>query len=495
MRVSEPPLEGEEFGKVLLEGCADVADVVARACEKFEWGVPTRARLFLVTAAAKVPTPAELEVALLGEPLSAISELADAGVVSGCRLLARVPPPAAAAPGASTLLRACERACPPGLPRPPPPFPLTLHPHPSNTAATTAPPADFGLLVESIRDLKVLLSAVVEKVVTLDYRFSAASPSAVRGLITARGFDERSVPLPVFGRHLMPAGLEPFTWGQRVSETSAAPVLQQLLERWVKRDFTPVLDNAFVDVQRLAKHSPLAIHEAAVGNFTGVPDCAILCHGASAEVISPFSNCAFAVDWKRPTAFQGVRYQATLLALGLFELTDRSIPVFFTDLATRVLCFHIVGSTICCYTGADGTEQLSLEEGVGLMRFFLERDNEREAASLAATVALCAGGVVEAGDAVAHAGGAPRAAERAANVGGGGGGGASEACAPLDGAEYPAAFDGAENSAPQDSMGRSSAADCVAELRGITLAISHRLAARGGINCPPPPPPRLIGAA
>ena len=66
---------------------------------QFEWGVPTRARLLLVSAAAKEPTPAELEAALLGKPLSAFSELADVGVVSGCCILARVPPPAAA-PGA-----------------------------------------------------------------------------------------------------------------------------------------------------------------------------------------------------------------------------------------------------------------------------------------------------------------------------------------------------------------------------------------------------------
>ena len=104
MRVSEPPLEGEAFAKVQLEGCTDVADVAARACEKFEWGVPTRARLFLAAAGgAGRPSPATL-AAVAADPAGRLSEewpLARAGIAQGCWLLARVPPSAVAAHGAS----------------------------------------------------------------------------------------------------------------------------------------------------------------------------------------------------------------------------------------------------------------------------------------------------------------------------------------------------------------------------------------------------------
>ena len=104
MRVSEPPLQGEAFAEIELRAGDSVARLVGRACKEFpRWGVDAgQVRLLLVSAAAKEPTPAELEAALLGEPLSPFSELADVGVVSGCCLLARVPPPAAAAPGAFT---------------------------------------------------------------------------------------------------------------------------------------------------------------------------------------------------------------------------------------------------------------------------------------------------------------------------------------------------------------------------------------------------------
>ena len=103
VRVSEPPLEGEAFAVIELRAGDSVGLLVGRACKEFpRWGVDAgQVRLFLVSTAAKEPTPAELEAALVGEPLSAFSELADVGVVSGCCLLARVPPPAAAAPGAS----------------------------------------------------------------------------------------------------------------------------------------------------------------------------------------------------------------------------------------------------------------------------------------------------------------------------------------------------------------------------------------------------------
>jgi hypothetical protein len=105
MRVSEPPLEGEDFAKVQLEGCTDVAEVAARACKEFpRWGVDAgQVRLFLAAAGGEDPPPPDALVAAAADPASRLGvgwPLARAGIVPGCWLLARVPPPATTTPSA-----------------------------------------------------------------------------------------------------------------------------------------------------------------------------------------------------------------------------------------------------------------------------------------------------------------------------------------------------------------------------------------------------------
>ena len=124
MRVSEPPLEGEVFAKVQLEGCADVADVVVRACKEFpRWGVDAgQVRLFLAAAGGKNAPPPEALVAAAADPASCLGvgwTLDDAGIAPGCWLLARVPPPAAA-PGAFLFARLQGASAPVNPPRSPP---------------------------------------------------------------------------------------------------------------------------------------------------------------------------------------------------------------------------------------------------------------------------------------------------------------------------------------------------------------------------------------
>ena len=155
MRVSEPPLEGEAFAKVQLEGCTDVADVAARACEKFEWGVPTRARLFLAAAGGEdAPPPAALAEAA-ADPARYLGvgwTLARAGIVPGCWLLARVPAEAPA--GAHLCLFPPPSSKPPPSPRPPhthlnapSPFHHVLRPTQRN--ATQAQAAALALRLRS----------------------------------------------------------------------------------------------------------------------------------------------------------------------------------------------------------------------------------------------------------------------------------------------------------------------------------------------------------
>jgi hypothetical protein len=303
----------------------------------------------------------------------------------------------------------------------------------------------------------------------------------VRNLLTARGINERDdLPLPPIN-HLKPAAasLTPFAWQAGTKETAAAPALLALLELWVKSDFMPALQHAFLDVQDLAVHSPLVISEPGVGNFKGVSDMAILRdYVAASGVLSPLSNCAAAVDWKTPTALKkGVKQQAALQVLALSEFNGgEAPPVFFTDLKTHFLCFIMRDGFLCCFRGADGTNNLSLAEGVGLIRHFLLQDMESIGSRLeTAVVPTSLGGQL--GARVQRSDATPTALERVAMSGGGGGGGGSS--------EDYGALDCTENYDPSEA-GDCSVADAhalhIAELQSIAMALTHQLTARGGIN-------------
>ena len=103
MLVGDTTLPGQVFGKVELAGCDDVADVTKSACKEFGWGVPTQVGLRLVAASDdnKEPTAEAITAALSSPRLQVGQTLVSAGIVAGSWLLARVPPPPAAAPGAS----------------------------------------------------------------------------------------------------------------------------------------------------------------------------------------------------------------------------------------------------------------------------------------------------------------------------------------------------------------------------------------------------------
>ncbi len=116
---------------------------------------------------------------------------------------------------------------------------------------------------------------------------------------------------------------------------------------------------------------------------------AILRHYISASgVISPISNCAVAVDWKTPLALkEGVKQQGALQVLALSEYNANGAPpIFFTDLKTHFWCYMKSGGFVCCFRGADGTNNLSLAEGVGLIRYFLLLDIQNKYSRLQTAV-------------------------------------------------------------------------------------------------------------
>ena len=339
--------------------------------------------------------------------------------------------------------------------------------------------------------MQLQLSALVQQVTTKEFQFSAASPSAVRNLLTSRCINERdNLPLPPI-EHLKPAAsLTPFDWPPSPKETAAAPALLTLLERWVKSDSAPALEHAFLDVQDLAVHSPLVICEPGVGNFKGVSDMVILRHYvAASSVLSPLSNCAVAVDWKTPAALKrGVKQQAALQVLALSEFNGgEAPPVFFTDLKTHFLCYIMSGGFLCCFRGADGTNNLSLAEGVGLLRHFLLQDMENKGSRLeTAVVSTSLGGTGLTGAFVHRS--EPAALERMATSGdddGGGGDGGGSGGGGGSSEDY-GALDCTENYDPSEGTGDCSVAEAralhIAELQNVALALTYQLTAHGGIN-------------
>ena len=335
-------------------------------------------------------------------------------------------------------------------------------------------------------DAKAQLSALVQQVATKEFPFSAAPTYAVRNLLTSRGIHERdNLPLPLID-HLKPAASPtPFSWPPNIEETAASPALLELLERWVKSDSMPALEHAFMDVQDLAGVSPLVIFEPGVGNFKGASDMVILRqYAAASSVLSPLSNCAVAVDWKTPTALKrGVKQQAALQVLALSEFNGgEAPPVFFTDLKTHFLCYIMRGGFLCCFRGADGTNNLSLAEGVGLIRFFLLQDMECIGSRLeAAVVPTSLGGSGLTGAAVQGIE-APTAPERLAMSCGGGGG--SGGC--VRSSEDYGALECTENYDPSQGAGDCSVVEAqalhIAEFQSAALALTHQLTAHGGIN-------------
>ena len=122
MLASETPLANEAFAELLLQADDNAGRLIARACEKFGWGVPTRCRLYLVRDGRERAIAVEADPSLAASILVSTNKVAvDDRVEPGSWLLARIPPPPAAAPGASRRRRAGGRHAP--LTHDPPPCP------------------------------------------------------------------------------------------------------------------------------------------------------------------------------------------------------------------------------------------------------------------------------------------------------------------------------------------------------------------------------------
>ena len=161
--------------------------------------------------------------------------------------------------------------------------------------------------------------------------------------------------------------------------------------------------------------------------------------------------------------------------------------MFFTDLKTHFLCYIMSGGFLCCFRGADGTNNLSLAEGVGLLRHFLLQDMENKGSRLeTAVVSTSLGGTGLTGAFVHRS--EPAALERMATSGddGGGGGDGGGSGGGGGSSEDYGALDCTENYDPSEGSGDCSVAEAralhIAELQNVALALTYQLTAHGGIN-------------
>jgi hypothetical protein len=228
-----------------------------------------------------------------------------------------------------------------------------------------------------------------------------------------------------------------------------------------------------------------------VADFSGVPDAIVVARGiGSRSEAEPFAASAvLTVDWKRRSAMQSRSRIAAIghvhaLALASARGFSDGQPVFFTDLATGFRCWIALNAKL--YFFHDDAEQadLSLAQGVALMRYFIARDAEGGALSVSGSVLTSVG---------APRGPGPRLAPA------GGGGGAAAAPELAQGPPTGGAFGGSAGgtgSAPAKSRGWGTAAteespesaategdDGVdVDFRTLSVSIAHDLARGGGFS-------------
>jgi hypothetical protein len=289
------------------------------------------------------------------------------------------------------------------------------------------------------------------------------------------------------------ADLAPFQWSHgrgEKRETDESGALLALLENWVKRDAVPPVPNVFLDVQA---GPPMRMRVEGVANFSGVPDAIVVGHRiGSRDEAAPFAASAvFAVDWKRQSVMQQRGRVAAIghvHALAFASARDYSSgqPAFFTDLAAGFRCWIVLGSKLYFFHDDARQVDLSLAEGVALMRYCIACAADGAALGVSDSAALTC---VRAspGSRATAAGGAGSAVPTPAPEAGPGGGardgkaGAGSAPAKSRGGGTTATDESPESEATTGEDGVN--ADLgVAEFRAVAMSIAHDLARGGGFS-------------
>ena len=245
----------------------------------------------------------------------------------------------------------------------------------------------------------------------------------------------------------------PYTWGGR-SETQASRTLRDSLQAWTCEGASPPINVCFLNTENLTRAPLVAAHEGAT--YTGVPDLVTLLPGLGVDTVTVFQSASSSWDWKTEKKFtekrSAVAGQAVLQLLAFSRLTidGCTVPVFFTDMSTGVRCWIMVDKVVYTFHGdGGGPNDLSLERGILLLRYFIANNGRLSAADKARLVPQSASG----------SGGA---------AGGGAGSAAASGSGPSDKPEG-----GAPLSPADDPAGGSGSAAGAGMTRSATLAVSQ----------------------
>jgi len=343
-----------------------------------------------------------------------------------------------------------------------------------------------GEVVSLLRQLSV-------RVVAKDVEFSKASSKVASAAIYSVGVGLGGrLALPDDLARFMPssADLVPFEWAHgrgEKKETDESGALLALLESWVRRDAVPPVHSLFLDVQA---GPPMSMRVEGVADFSGVPDAIVVGHGiGSREEAAPFAASAvFAVDWKRQSVMlQRGRVTAIghVHALAFASARDYSSgqPAFFTDLAAGFRCWIVLGSKLYFFHDDARQVDLSLAEGVALMRYFIACAADGAALGVSDSKALTCVRASPGPRATAAGGAGSAAPTPAPEAGPGGGSMAGEGSAPAKsrGGGATATEESPESEATTGDDGID--VDFrVADFRAVAMSIAHDLARGGGFS-------------
>ena len=329
-----------------------------------------------------------------------------------------------------------------------------------------------------------LLRSLVVQQAAKDVEFSKASSKVASDAISTVGVGLRGrLALPDGLGRFMPlvADLAPFEWtrdrGEK-RETEESATLLALLESWVKREAVPPVPNVFLDAQA----GPLIqMQVEGVANFSGVPDAIVVRRriGSRDEAVPFLASAVLTVDWKRRSVMQQRGRVAAIghvHALAFASARDYSSgqPVFFTDLASGFRCWIVLGSNLYFFHDDAGKVDLSLAEGVALMRYFIAcaadgADLDVSDSALICVRATAAGGAGSA---------APMSAPEGGATGGASGGKAGVGSAPAKsrGGGTTATEESPESEATTGDDGVD------VDFHAVAVSIAHDLARGGGFS-------------
>lgn len=212
--------------------------------------------------------------------------------------------------------------------------------------------------------------------------FSAVSASLSSRATSALGYRSLGYLRSDASALLPPEGpIAPFVWGT-LGETAASPALLDLLSSSVCAH--PTVRGRFHDVRSFTSADPLVLDveltDGTTARFSGMVDAVATGAGmVRLEELAPVASSALVcIAWKTPEAFAIASSISAIARVQVLALAvasgGRAPPVFMTDMATGFRAWVLIGDAFY-HLHPEGCN-LSLAEGIALIRLFLARGEE-----------------------------------------------------------------------------------------------------------------------